>query len=250
MKIIFRLIDIYLHASIHIAFAVFSLLQITKLSFNNTSTSKLDYFVFFGTILGYNFLRYFEVFWKGIFKLKSNVDIILVSFLSLLVSIYFYTELELKIQIAFIAISLLVLMYPFIRKFPMIKMVFVSFCLTLITVYILQINENINFGYFSQRLIIIFCLLIPQEICDLESDAKTIKTLPQIIGIYNLKILGYLLLSVFCLLDFNLLNAVFAVLVSFAIFYSNINQSKYYTSFWVESLPIVWWILILLVYYQ
>jgi hypothetical protein len=24
------------------------------------------------------------------------------------------------------------------------------------------------------------------------------------------------------------------------------NQSKYYSSFWVESLPVVWWILLLI----
>ena len=243
MKIIFRLIDIYLNASIHVAIAVFSLLQITKLSFNNTSNSNLDYFVFFATILGYNLLRYFEVFWKGIFNLKSNVDIILVSFLSLLASICFYVALDFKIQLAFAAISLLVLTYPFIRKFPIIKMVFVSFCLTLITVYILQINSKIDFIYFLNRFIIIFCLLIPQEICDLETDSKTIKTLPQIIGIRNLKLLGYLLLLVFCFINFNLMNFIFATITAFSIFYSNENRSKYFASFWVENLPIIWWIL-------
>ena len=243
MKIIFRLIDIYLNASIHVAIAVFSLLQITKISFNNTSTSNLDYFVFFATILGYNLLRYFEVFWKGIFNLKSNVDIILVSLLSLLASICFYVVLEFKIQLAFAAISLLVLTYPFIRKFPMFKMVFVSLCLTLITVYILQINSKIDFIYFLNRFIIIFCLLIPQEICDLETDSKTIKTLPQIIGIRNLKLLGYLLLLVFCFINFNLMNFIFATITAFSIFYSNENRSKYFASFWVENLPIIWWIL-------
>jgi hypothetical protein len=26
---------------------------------------------------------------------------------------------------------------------------------------------------------------------------------------------------------------------------SKMNQSKYYSSFWVESLPIIWWLLLL-----
>ncbi len=248
MKVLKQILDFYINTSIHVAIAVFSLVQITKLSLNITTNSNLDFLIFFGTILGYNFLKYLEVFLNRIFTFDKNYSIIVISFIAFLGMIYFYFRLESNVQIEILKIGFLVLVYPFIRKFAFLKMAFVSFCLTLVTVFILQINQN--YIYLVQRFLIIFCFLIPLEICDLNSDSKTIETLPQIIGIQNLKILGYFLLVIFCCLNFYLLKFIFyidfviAIITAISIFFSNYKCSKYYTSFWVESLPIFWWILI------
>lgn len=247
MKVFKQILDFYINTSIHVAIAVFSLVQITKLSLNITTNSNLDYLIFFGTILGYNFLKYLEIFLNGIFTFKKNHSIIIITLVAFLGIIYFYFKIESNVQIEILKIGLLVLIYPFIRKFAFVKMAFVSFCLTLITVYILEINHNIF--YLIQRFSTIFCLLIPLEISDLKSDSKTIETLPQIIGIQNLKILGYFLLVIFYCLNyylqkFNLgIDFFIAIVIAIAIFFSNCNRSLYYTSFWVESLPIFWWIL-------
>ena len=241
MKIFQQVLDFYINTSIHVAVAVFSLVQITRLSLNISTNENLDYFILFGTILGYNFLKYFEVFCRGIFTFKKNYSIVIVSFFAFLGMICFYFRLPSNIQITFLKIGILVLIYPFIRKFALLKMIFVSFCLTLITVYVLE-SKN-DYLYLFQRFLIVFCLLIPLEICDLQTDSKTIKTIPQIIGIQNLKVLGYFLLVLFCGLQFDFCNLNFVILVAFAIFFSNENRSKYYTSFWVESLPVVWWVL-------
>ncbi|WP_310378450.1 hypothetical protein [Flavobacterium sp.] len=244
MKVFKYILDLYINASIHVAIAVFSLIQLTKYALNSSTNTNLDFFIFFGTILGYNFLKYFEVFWKQVFTFKKNYAILLVSLTAIIGMFFCFFQLEKIIQLEFIKIGLLVLIYPFIRKFGLIKMIFVSLCLTLITVYILEINHN--YIYLFQRFAIIFCLLIPLEICDFEVDSKTIKTLPKIIGIQNLKVLGYLLLVLFCTLDFlffklNLtIDFVIAIVIAISIFFSNENRSKYYTSFWVESVPVFW----------
>lgn len=244
MKFVKPIIDFYLNTSIHVAVAVFSLVQITLLSLNISVYPAVAYFIFFGTILGYNILKYLEVFWKRVYSFKENYTIIFVSLLAFLAVIYFYFQLESNIQIQFIKIGILVLIYPFIRKFGFIKMVYVSFCLTLITVFVVEINHNYN--YLLQRFLIIFCLLIPLEVCDLETDSKTIKTLPKLIGIQNFKNLGYFLLVVFCLLQFNFFTFITAVLNAFFIFHSNEKRSKYFTLFWVESLPIFWLALLII----
>ena len=246
MKFLKTILDFYINTSIHVAVAVFSLVQISKLSLNISTNENLNYFIFFGTILGYNFLKYFEVFWKQIFTFKKNFGIVFVSLIAIFRMIYYFFRLELIFQIEFFKIGILILIYPFIRKYGLIKMVFVSFCLTLITVYILIMNETQNWIYLIQRFLIVFCLLIPLEICDLEMDSKTIKTLPKIIGIQNLKILGYCLLGLFCCstLIFKI-DIVIAIVIGIAIFFSNKDKSKYYTSFWIESLPVFWWILLL-----
>ena len=183
MKFLKTILDFYINTSIYVAVAVFSLVQISKLKLNISTNSNLDFFIFFGTIFGYNFLKYFEVFRKRVFTFTKNYAIVLISLIASFGMIFYFFRLNFNLQKEFLKIGLLILIYPFIRKFGLIKMVFVSFCLTLITVFIIEINHN--YIYLTQRFFIIFCLLIPLEICDLETDSKTIKTLPKIIGIQN-----------------------------------------------------------------
>ncbi len=243
MKFLKLILNFYINTSIHVAFAVLALVQITKWNLNISINSNFNFFIFFGTILGYNFLKYFEVFWNRTFTFKNNYEIVVVTINAFFGMIFYFFKLDFIYQLAFLKIGVLILIYPFIRKFGWIKMVFVSFCLTLIMVYIPTINQKFNWIYLLKRFIIIFCLLIPLEICNLETDSRTIKTLPKIIGIQNLKLLGYFLLGIFSVLQIAFCDLLFAFLVFIAIFFSDENKSKYYTSFWVESLPIVWWFL-------
>jgi hypothetical protein len=93
-----------------------------------------------------------------------------------------------------------------------------------------------------QRLLVVLCLLIPFEIVDQEIDAKTLVTLPHKIGIQNTKLTGYLLLLIsYCFLQLDL---IITLVICVFIFFSNSNRSKYYTSFWTESIPILWWLLL------
>lgn len=236
-----QFLNFYINTSIHVAVAVFSLVQITKLSLNISSDSEIDYFIFFGTILGYNLLKYLEVFWNHIFTMKQNYSILLVSSVAIIGMFFHFFEMDKIIQIAFLFIGFVILVYPFLRKYGFLKMLTVAFCITYITVYIPSINYNLNWIYLMQRFMIVICLLIPLEICDLESDSQTIKTVPKIIGIQNLKILGYFLLVAFCFLNFQISNFILAIVIALAIFFSNGSRIKYYTSFWVESIPVFWW---------
>jgi hypothetical protein len=241
MKFFKPILDFYINTSIHVAVAVFALVQITKLQLNISTNSNVDLFIFFGTILGYNFLKYIEVFRNRFFTFKKNFDLVLVSLISFFGIIFYFFHIENRVQIAFLKIGFVVLLYPFLRKYGFLKMFVVAFCVTYITVFIPEINYKFNWLYLLQRFLIVICLLIPLEIYDLESDSKTLKTVPKIIGIRNLKILGYCLLVIFCFLEFTFCNLSFAFLVAIFIFFSEENRSKYYASFWVESVPIFWW---------
>ena len=120
-----------------------------------------------------------------------------------------------------------------------------------------------------QRFLLIFSLILIFEIIDLKMDDPHLKTVPQQIGIKSTKILVFFLLIVFCGLGFFningnvngningsvngniqfielLLNFVIAIVIAIFLYFSNENRSKYYTSFWVESIPIFWWILLVL----
>jgi hypothetical protein len=75
------------------------------------------------------------------------------------------------------------------------------------------------------------------------------KTLPQRFGIFKTKLLGIVLLFPFVLLDFfkeKIEISTFAIAIITALFigFTNLKRDKYYTSFWVESVPILWWLVL------
>jgi hypothetical protein len=85
-------------------------------------------------------------------------------------------------------------------------------------------------------------------------DFKHIKTLPQKIGVEKTKKVGFVLLLFSLTMEFlltasftskNIFLGICSVLL-FLLMRSSQNQTKFYSSFWVESLPIVWWVLLLI----
>jgi len=90
--------------------------------------------------------------------------------------------------------------------------------------------------------------MIPFEIIDSPKDDLPHKTIPQKIGLKNAKWLGYFFLLVFTLLHFCLydldVTIAFILLVSvLAIYFAQPERSFYYTAFWVEAIPILWWVI-------
>jgi hypothetical protein len=257
MQILKRLIDFYIQSSLHVGLAVLSLVYVTV--FSNDLCKHIVYpsCVFFGTILGYNFLKYFEVFRKKNFFSKKYYGILVVSILSGIGFLFFFLCLKSSVQIHILISGLFVLIYPFLRKFGWLKLFLVSFVVTYVTVYIpfqnvkwLPLDFYINL---LQRFLILTSLLIPFEIMDSKTDAKTMNTLPQIFGINQTKVFGVLLVIPFMVLEFLKHNLSYLVLligiitVLFIIF-TTLERNKYYTTFWVESVPILW--LALLIFLQ
>ena len=243
-----RILDFYINTSLHVAVAVVSLMLITKLSLNIVIANELVFFVFFGTVVGYNFLKYQTAFANGIFRIHKNLSMVAVTLSCLLAMIWSFIQLSLLTQKTLVTIGILVLIYPKIRRFASLKMTVVSLCVTLVTVFAPTIDNDFDGKYFMQRFLMVYCLLIPPEICDLTADSKTIKTLPQIVGVHAIKIIGFVVLTVFFALDPTTINLVVGVIVAILIHFSNENRSTYYCSFWVESVPIGWLLMLYTVY--
>ena len=105
-----------------------------------------------------------------------------------------------------------------------------------------------------QRYILIFVLVLIFEIIDLKYDDPHLKTVPQQIGVSRTKKLGLMLLMgfiglEFCFEDFNfpalILKLGIAATVALFLWFADEKKSKYYSSFWAESIPILWWLLLL-----
>lgn len=255
MKIFKNILDFYIKSSLHVAVAVFALVRITEISLQISNDKILELTIFFGTIVGYNFLKYFEAFQKGNFDFNKNRYLVGLTFFSVIATLFYFLQFNNSLQIYFIKIGLLVALYPFLRKFGFWKLFLVSFCVSAITVYapIFQqaflLNNEIIILF--QRFLIIFSLMIPFEILDSQTDDDSMKTLPQRFGIFKTKLFGIVLLLPFVLLEFlkekiEISTFVIAIITAFFIGFTTLKRDKYYTSFWVESVPILWLILLLI----
>lgn len=146
------------------------------------------------------------------------------------------------------------------RNWAGVKIYIVALCWVGATLVLPLINAEIPFttDFFIkciQRFVLVFVLILVFEIIDLANDDPHLQTVPQTIGVKRTKILGLSLLVPFWFLEilvstFNyhdaFINLIMVVMLMLFIIFANPNRSKYYTSFWVEAVPIFggwWWFL-------
>ena len=249
MAIFKRLFDFYIQSSIHVGIAVLSLVCITV--FSNDLGKHIVYLicVFFGTVLGYNLLKYYDVILTKLFTVKNHLALFTVTILAGIGFLCCFLYLKQAIQISLIEVGFLVLVYPFLRKYGLFKIFLVSFCVAIITVYIPFLTTKfltLDFYItFLQRFLIVISWLIPFEILDSKTDSFELNTIPQQYGIKKAKLFGILLVIPFIVLEFLKTNYSYSVMsigiiTVLFINFSSLKRNEYYTSFWVESIPIFW----------
>ena len=94
-----KILDFYIHGSIHVALAVFALVQMTFHFFHIEQDIAMACFAFFGTIVGYNFVKYDELVRAK--KLKLTLErkaIVGLSILAFIATGYFFFQLKFKTQ--------------------------------------------------------------------------------------------------------------------------------------------------------
>ena len=165
--------------------------------------------VFFGTVLGYNFLKYSKWFgFKNVFDKKVNV-ILSVSLVASIVCVFLFYRQEFFIQIHLFIALLLVVLYPSFRKIGWVKLFFVAFVVTFITVYIPLMNHEAVILISLQRFLLLSSVMIPFEISDSTTDSVALKTLPHWFGIQRTKQIGYVLVVLFCVVSFHALDCLY-----------------------------------------
>ena len=90
MKFLKQLLDFYINSSIHVALSCFALVKVTYLMLNITNDNSVAFFAFFGTIVGYNFVKFDALARANKNKMRSELKAItLISFASLLLVIFY-----------------------------------------------------------------------------------------------------------------------------------------------------------------
>ncbi|TVZ57043.1 hypothetical protein OD91_2349 [Lutibacter sp. Hel_I_33_5] len=267
MKLLKIALDFYVNASIHVALSVYCFVRITEIYFNLSYNESLDYFMFYGTITGYNFVKYAGVAKLHHRSLTNNLKAIQIfSFICFLLMCFYGVKLSFNTLLFLVPFSLLTLLYaiPFLSGFQKnlrtishLKIIVVALVWTGFTVLapLVDVQSELSeVAYLAafQRFLLVIVLILPFDIRDIKYDAISLQTIPQKIGVENTKKLGYFLLIICLVLEFVIapnssirnLFLIFFFALLFLLMRAKESQSKYYSSFWVESLPIFWCIIL------
>lgn len=249
------------------ALSVYALVRMTHFMFHISADEAMANFAFFGTIVGYNFVKYDALARAQKKQMRKELKIIIVfTVFSLAGVAYYFFQLQLMTQIVSVGVLALTLLYtlPFFpnrrnaRNWAGVKIYIVALCWVGVTLVLPLVNADVFLGldfYLKcmQRFLLVFVLILIFEILDLANDDPHLHTVPQQIGVRKTKIVGLLLLLPFYFLEFlktNFLeeqlkvNLVLVLTLSFFLIFANEKRSSYYTSFWVESIPVFWWLMV------
>ena len=274
MRTIKQVFDFYIFGNIHVGLATFCL---TKLSLETygISNNLVPLFVLFSTIFVYNFIRLRKIstiqHWLSYFIRENKKAVLILSIVSFVVILFLSFSLNIKSIVALIPFGLAALFYvsPIsfknqfsfsLRSIAFFKIFLIAFTWAGVTVLFPLINYELPIGLneailFIQRFLIIVVITIPFDIRDLSYDHENLKTLPQVIGLERSKVFGLFFLMLFLGLELQKsssdnielrINLVIALISMFFLIRANENQHKYYCAFYVESIPILWFLLYLL----
>jgi len=269
VKIIRQLLNFYINSSIHVALAAYALTWVTLIQFDINYDENSLYFVFFASITGYNFVKYFGVAKFHHRSLAGWLKAIQIfSLIAFIAMCYYAFKLETNTLIVISVLGLITFLYAIplipkkiliddqknLRQISGLKIYVIALVWTFTTILLPLVNNDVAIDYdvvitSLQRFLFVLVLMLPFEIRDLNYDSLKLATIPQRIGVKKTKIIGVLLLMVFFMLDYfkdeltgnSILSTLMIMFVTLlSVVCSNKNQSKYYSAFWVESLPIVW----------
>lgn len=261
----------YLNSSIHVALSVYAFLRITELYFNLPYNEPLDYFIFYGTITGYNFVKYAGVAKLHHRSLTNNLKLIQIfSLVCFLLMCYYASLLSMKTLSVMVPFCMLTILYavPFLsgfqknlRSISYLKIVVVALVWSGVSVLLpiydssLVVDDKLSITLLGlERFLFVVALILPFDIRDMKYDAISLQTIPKKIGVENTKKLGFVLLLICLIIEFLITEnttfkrVFFLVFVLFLVLLmrSKENQSEYYSSLWVEAIPIIWWFLLII----
>lgn len=269
MQLLKKGFDFYVFSNIHVALAAFCLTKTTAIYYG-VESNNFSLLVFFATVVSYNFIRFYRKLeiksWMHNWISSNKLLLYVLSGASLMLLIWFGLKLQKHTLFALLPMGILTLFYvvPFrgnlsLRIVSGLKLFLIAFCWAFVTVFLPLLDADISINLdiwitFLQRFFFVVAITLPFDIRDLQYDSLSLKTMPQVFGEAKAKRIGILFLMLFVGFNFfkentsQFLRTEFVVmLISLLLLVrSTSNQHKYYSAFFVEAIPIVWFLLLLL----
>ncbi len=270
MNLLKQCFGFYVFANIHVALASYCLIRITFLEFDFENQS-LAFFVFFATILSYNMIRLVQLdrinSMMAIWIRAHKKSLVLLNIMALFGLVYFAFDLNLSGFIALLPFVVATLFYVLpiknkssgLRQIPGLKLFLIALSWAGITLYFPIQESGLTVSnqwlFFAQRFLFILAITIPFDIRDSQFDLRELATLPQVLGVNKAKMVAIMAVVAFLGVDLFLLDTsanifkvhfLVALLSMVLIGFSSPLRNRFYTTFWVEAIPIVWYILVLI----
>ena len=267
MNVFQAIFKFYLRSSIHVGFAVVALIFVSLTFLNITPEINFLIFIFSGTLVTYNFIKYGVEARKYILVSNSYHRVIQVfSLINLGIALFLLKELGPGSWLVLLVTALFTGAYALpvyprkknLRNYGVLKVFLVALVWTLITQVLPMVHYQVSWGWdryidFLQRFLLILVLMVPFELRDLKYDPPELGTFPQRFGEGATKWGGMILAIVYFLLTFlkddlhvlEIPGKLFLLIaLGLLLGRSGRNQSDYFASFWVEGLPIAWGVLL------
>ena len=272
-----RLFNLYVFGNIHVALAGFSITMITCLKYD-VYNFKTAFFVGVFIFVSYNFIGFIEqkkqrLEWYDRWLKSNKLFINTLTLLMVFVAVWVFIMEGLRIEslLLLVPFSIITFFYtiPFFkfrnrtfsfRNFPFIKIVSISISWAGVSLLfpLLEAEKVIDFTIyleFVQRFLFVIALTIPFDIRDFNSDDESLKTLPIVFGIRKSKFIGLFLLFVCVVFEFLNINSglqdevvftMVSLILGVLLWFTSVDKLRYYTAFWVEAIPILWLVLLLI----
>ena len=270
MNLLNRAFSFYVFSNMHVALSAACLVLLTLWHHGDTRLS-LALFVFCATVLSYNFIQRFEMdrFHPVLSQWirSSSRPLLVLNLIMVAGLVYAALQLRLTDLIFVFPFFLLTLFYVYpgsrrfkgLRSLPGLKLFVIGLVWAGVTVlFPLWVSDRPfsqgDWVIFLQRFLLILAITLPFDIRDLQLDKEELATLPQKLGIRNSKWVAIFALASFAVLFYvfpeftwaeRLAGLVTSVLAGVLVIRSGVVQDKYYSAFWVEAVPIVWYLLTL-----
>jgi len=262
-----RLFNFYLDASIHVALSVYCLSIVACNSLQIVTSVHVSWFLFFATIVCYNFIKYgVEASKYLVVATQYHKKIQVFSFIAFILMAYHAWFLPKPVWSVILTLILLVGVYAIpvlpkyknLRNFGGLKIFIVALVwggatvlLPFLATKILIFNGEV-IVVFIRHFLLVLILLLPFEIRDLKYDDSALRTLPQVYGVQKTKFIGFFLTGIFYVSLFVkhiiapneiLIDGIIMLLLFILIYKTKRAQEQYFASFWVESVPVIWFVL-------
>ncbi len=262
-----RNVLIYSNLWVAMAMAALTLVVTTLLKTHSANTTTLSFII---TFCGYNYL-YLAAYIITPSKIKKGraawieqhkIFLTSLTLLTTLVSGYLILLESKNIQIRIIIFALLSVFYVLptqrnigLRWIPAFKIFLIATTWTILATLSINSFRSSNLFLIINVWIFIFGITIPFDIRDIKTDPKTLKTIPQIFGINTsiklsqvcifiaLSTLSYFSNSIPVIIANSIFTTVCILLIQQV---KNRNEADF-INFYIEGLPIMWIVLLLLI---
>jgi len=197
--------------NVFVALGVYSLVMLTSVLYN-IDVSKYADFTFFASLNVYSFSILYSRYRHDrsfLFSRKKLFHKIIFSLTSIILPFYLLS-FSLEIILMLIPLAFISFLYPVgvkqgetsfltLRELPYIKIFMISITWAIVTLIIPLVYANVSIDFkvyieFFIRVSFVMAITLPFDIRDVKSDSVKMKTIPQILGVSNTKVLSYILI--------------------------------------------------------